>query len=341
MSQEKPTENMNQAHEDSRLEFVRFAVDETPYACWEINLRNRNLDFLRGIDPRYFQYIADVNVAKIDDDDGGHLAALALRAGYSQALETMFALLGALVQAPECVYGWLLRYRNFELDSLVRKLAGRQRVLSRLTTEPTWENLSRIVHKSVETDEANRERIIQSYAKAWSRFARDFLDSHSTHEYNSIKHGLRTRLGGFSLSFGVESSPGQEVPSDQMKPLGGSKHGTSFYTVEALGSGRINFRARNIARNWVPLNMFNGLHLISFSIANILLYLRIRDGDKPELARIVFPDSPSAFEAPWAISLGVIHCSFDSDFAVDPCELRTADDVLASYGVAGDAARAR
>jgi hypothetical protein len=130
-----------------RLEFVRFVVDETPYACWEWDLHARNLKFLRGVDPSYYTYVADANAEHLEDDQHGHEAALAIRIAYSQALETLFALLGAMVQAPECVIGWLLAYRNNQLESLVRKLSLRQVVLNRLNIEPTWENLSTVVHK--------------------------------------------------------------------------------------------------------------------------------------------------------------------------------------------------
>lgn len=36
------------------MERVEFVIDETPYACWDWDLRKKNLEFLDGIDADYF-----------------------------------------------------------------------------------------------------------------------------------------------------------------------------------------------------------------------------------------------------------------------------------------------
>jgi hypothetical protein len=214
-------ETQPEVREGARLEFVRFVVDERPYACWEWNLRERNLEFLRGIDPSYYTYVAEANSEHLEDEEHGRQAALAIRVAYSQALETLFALLGAMVQAPECVFGWLLAYRNVELESFIRKLSQRQAVRNRLNIEPTWESLSAAVHQFCNYDADKKDWIAKGYARAWARFAGEFLNERASAEYNSIKHGLRARLGGFQLSFGIEKVYRQAVPPEEMKPLGG------------------------------------------------------------------------------------------------------------------------
>lgn len=314
-----------------RLEFVRFVVDDRPYACWEWNLRERNLEFLRGIDPSYYTYVAAANSEHLEDEEHGRQAALAIRVAYAQALETLFALLGAMVQAPECVFGWLLAYRNVELESLVRKLSRREAVLNRLNIEPTWESLSSAVHQFSDYDDEKKDWIATGYARAWARFAGEFLNEKASAEYNSIKHGLRTRVGGFQLSYGIEKVYGKAVPPEEMKSLGGSKYGTSFYTIEKLGEGRTNFRARRVARNWIPDNMAEGLHLLAWSIGNVVCALRIVNGEKPGGCRFHNPNSPEMFDVPWRLSPGVTDCSFDSELSPEQVEPRSKQEILDSY----------
>lgn len=86
---------------------VPFVVNETPFVCWDWDLQEKNPDFLRGIDARFYQYVVGSNIEHLNGEHK-HRAALSIRLAYSQALETLFALLGALVQAPACPLGWLL-----------------------------------------------------------------------------------------------------------------------------------------------------------------------------------------------------------------------------------------
>jgi hypothetical protein len=89
-------------------------------------------------------------------------------------------------------------------------------------------------------------------------------------EYNSIKHGLRTGFGGFSMAIGPEAVPGEPAPPEAMHSLGGSEHGSSFFMPRTfvehprekdkrpkLGHGRnkqFHFRLRRQALNWpMPL----------------------------------------------------------------------------------------
>ena len=105
------------------IQNVRFVVDETPYCLWDADIRQRNLDFLDSIDPGYSN-IADLHGQSLDGQEKQYAAA-ALRVAYSQGLETLFALLCAAIQAPDCVEGWLTKYQNSELESVVKKINGK------------------------------------------------------------------------------------------------------------------------------------------------------------------------------------------------------------------------
>jgi hypothetical protein len=76
-----------------------FIVNEEPYCIWEVNLANRNNEFLDSIDTKYFDYILNVHL----DSDDEKRAEIALRATLHHAMETMFLLLGAYIQAPNWV----------------------------------------------------------------------------------------------------------------------------------------------------------------------------------------------------------------------------------------------
>lgn len=316
---------------DPQLQCSRFVVDDTPYACWEWNLRERNLEFLRGVDPSYYTYVADANAAHLDDTDDRQKAALAIRIAYSHALETLFALIGALVQAPGCVFGWLLVYQNRELKSLVRKLADRHRVRTVLQFEPTWVNISRAVHAHAGYASEKQEWITAAFAGVWGRFASEFLNQKMSDEYNSAKHGHRTRLGGFTLTMGIEDIPGQLAKPEVMQTIGGSLFGTSFYTVEKLGEGKTNFRARRLSRNWSPNNLFNGIHILSMSIGNVVSALRIMNGEAPDKCVFQNPDRPEAFDAPWKVSCGVNDINMDLILTEDQVEACSKQEILDCY----------
>ena len=316
---------------EDRLQYVPFVVDETPYACWEWNIRERNLEFLDGIDPEFYTYIVDVHAGHLDDADHGLKAALAIRTTYGMALETFFALLGALVQAPQCVYGWVMRYQVAELENLVRKLKDGDEVLTVWPSQPSLDDFSTEIHGFLGYEDAKKEWISKGFGDAWRRFAGDFLDELERAEYNSAKHGLRTRLGGFSLAMGPEDEPGKRARPEVMRSMGGSRFGSSFFVPVNLGEGKRNFRAKRTHRNWVPENTINGVHLISMSIGNVVSALKIFNGVEPQKCKFHNPDTPDAFEAPWALTPGVLNFSMDAN--IDPSYIRplTKPEILGRY----------
>jgi hypothetical protein len=52
----------------------------------------------------------------------------------------------------------------------------------------------------METDIEFKTKIEISFSSLWKHFAEDFLRDGFSEEYNSIKHGFRLRIGGFSLA---------------------------------------------------------------------------------------------------------------------------------------------
>jgi len=313
------------------MQSVKFVVNETPYVCWDPDLKSKNLEFLKGIDPEYLQYTLDVHLPQLEKDPRV-LAAMSLRIAYSQGLEALFALLAATIQAPECVIGWMLTYRNFQLDEIVIKLSKGESLLSRLKVpNPTWTDLSKWVHAYLSYEESKKGWIARGFASLWNNFARDYLDNVSRNEYNSLKHGLRPRPGGFILRSGEESTRGVAAPPEGMQTMGGSDFGSTFFIREKIDEDKISFRPRRTSRNWHPLNLANGLGLLKMSLRNVLSFLLILNGEKPEQCMFKNPDNETAFNSPWAEKIGVSSFNMDTIVGKDDIDMVTKEDVLNSY----------
>ena len=86
-------------HDKDKMKIVSFVTDKTPRACWDWDLEQKNIEFLKGIDPNYFSYIVETHAENLE---GKHRqqAALAIRTAYSQALEVLFALLCSFALKP-------------------------------------------------------------------------------------------------------------------------------------------------------------------------------------------------------------------------------------------------
>src|SRR5262245_57933106 len=124
------------------MQYSKFAVDETPWCAWDWDLKEQNLNFIKGVDPTYFEYLAKVYVNSLDLEQE-HKAALALRTAYSHGVETFFSFLFAAIQAPDCVIGWVHKYQIHDLKSLIEKVNHRQRVYTKVDIAPiAWENIT-------------------------------------------------------------------------------------------------------------------------------------------------------------------------------------------------------
>jgi hypothetical protein len=307
-----------------------FVTDETPHCIWDWDLQERNLRFLRGIDADYYRHMADSH-GGVSEGEDRHRAALALRLGYSHAMETFFALVGAAVQAPQCPLGWVLRYKNTELHNVISKIHRRQHVYARIDAPLTWDSLSRTFLQFTLEDSERADRIKHWFATAWSRLAHDFIDRAVTDEYNGIKHGLRVRPGGFSLSVGIEPSPGVSPPPEEMGPWLGSDYGSSYYTVEYPANAKYNFRARRSARNWNPDSLAYGLLFLSTSIKNVVSYLMIAGGVPGSMVKFEwFPDEAD-YHKPWESSPSLRSFNGDTIVSASDIEPMTKEQILSTY----------
>jgi hypothetical protein len=311
----------------------QFIVDETPHAFWDDDLEAKNHAFLRGIDPGYFTHIAAVHAPYVESDDREERqrAAAAIRLAHSQALETFCALLATAVQAPSFALGWMLRYENRDLQAVIGKLHRGERVYSMLPGDTTWESLSTAVHRFQLGDAARERELTQGFARLWSRFAAQFLNWGRTQEYNSLKHGMRARLGGFKLSFGTERVPGEPPPPGAMTPPSGSLFGSAFFTAERVVPKQRDWALTERFRNWEPDDLRAGVELLAISISNVVTFLRGTSGDTSETPVLRYPDNTEDFDAPWSARLAFE--TMDAHPTVGPEHVKPwkAEDVRAAY----------
>lgn len=288
------------AEEGKPLELERmwFVVGNKPYCLWGWDLRDANLRFLEGIRADYFGFVAD-NFGEAGTDEEGQLTALSLRLSYLQGLETLFAFVGATLQAPHYVQGWLHHYRDLKQITRAiheRNPTKREPIRTRLKIDTlSWEGVAKILFVYI-GDEALRQEYVDFYSKLWAGFASDFLNDAYRGEYNSIKHGLRVVPGGFSLAMGLEETPG--VRAERMRTVGSSEFGTQHISTNKLSDEHPHHmvvKTRSV--NWHPLDMGNALQLISYSLTNIVAFLKAFNG--VQKVGFVKPSSADAAGEPW------------------------------------------
>lgn len=288
------------------IQYRFFVVNDKPFCLWDTDIQSLTLEFLESIDPTYYEFIADSHLEAAIEEKS-KFASLVIRTAYSQGLETLFALIAATAQAPHCVPAWINSYQNKDLYSVVEKISNNQPLLSALKEEHlSWPKLSEIILSGFQIEDKEKEASIKDgFGKLWTRFAKDFLDQGFSGEYNSIKHGLRIRPGGFHLSIGVEDKPGVPAPKERMQLMGSSEFGSSYFVSEKMVDKSYHVRLRRRHRNWDPEDFSWGLHLISMSLSNIISFLRMLNGVSPEEVRFQWPSDMSAFSEPWKRSLKI------------------------------------
>jgi hypothetical protein len=198
----------------------------------------------------------------------------------------------------------------------------------------TWATVADKIILVKKDSSQNTEETKRGFAGLWGRLATDYLDPVQTTEYNSMKHGLRIEPGGFHLAVGLESVRGQPAPSEQMKPLGGSQFGTSFFMAEqpagsTKGKGDPNFRIRSMSLNWNPESLALRLHLIAVSLGNTVSFLKFRNGVDPASLKFDLPEDVEAFWEPWKYSVGVLNCSIDTEVREEDIRPMSKKDIMA------------
>jgi hypothetical protein len=279
-----------------------FQVDEEPYCLWDPDLMARNQEFLKGLDANFFDYSIKVHLEAEDMQR----ASVALRLALDHALETLFSLLGAYVQAPDCAYAWLAKCSTPALRSLVRRITQEQpNIFTKLSIAPvTWTTIAKSVFRAYLPDTERQAETIEQFAVLWARLATELTDPIHIDEYNALKHGFRVQRGGFAISVGKEPSLGVSPPTSEMYPLGEADYGSSFFTVEPLATGvkTRSLRVSYTSVNWsIERLILLGQHAY-FSINNVVSALRVENGWPGAECMFLRPEESEDFDKPWKYS---------------------------------------
>src|SRR2546423_1277146 len=209
---EPTAEQTSDAPRPEGIAVVGFMIDER--AVVFVRDHDANRHFLSGIDAKYWNYQAIVHGNMLESPDAAERqrAAAGLRIAYGQGLETLFALIGATVQVPLYPLGWMTAYRNSELRNVIEKIHQGRGVLSPLKRTATWESVAEAIFEYM--PEPTKTEIIKAFARLWHRLAEEFIDEAFEPEYNSLKHGMRALVSGFSVAIGQETTYGQAVPRE-------------------------------------------------------------------------------------------------------------------------------
>ncbi|GGJ47626.1 hypothetical protein [Deinococcus roseus] len=259
-----------------------FMVDEQPRVMWTAMTHEEHIRFLNGIDSSYWAYMAYTHQEEAagDDDNARFHAMMAMKVAFSQAMETLFSLVGALVQAPFAPLGWSLAYNNGQLKNVVQKITSGDPIPNfwGLPTV-TWEKVAEIIFKlfNIEVTETKptESEALRQLPVALRLLAELHLSDNNKHEYNSIKHGSRVGMGG-------EATMTIGIPGTDQKHTLEAKNVALFYVVEPLGRQDANFIISMHINNWDPASISNRLLVISPLINLLRLALLAHLGEPLE-----------------------------------------------------------
>jgi hypothetical protein len=251
---------------------------------WDTDAKGVNERFLSDIDPEYFLEIASCLMVKYKQDASPR-AALGMRHMYHHSLECMFSMACALVQANNYPIGWIMSYTNGQLRDTVDAISRGRPVPVRFRglDEPRWSGLLKAIFRRIGPSVPEiQPSALEENASTIGTLARDLVSEVYADEYNSIKHGLRLRSGGFTFRMGLEEEPGKPAPEEAMQTVAHSDTGTSYYKripFEIKGDHMISSRALN----WDVETVLYRLHFASVWMANFRALLLMGVCDPKEV----------------------------------------------------------
>jgi hypothetical protein len=168
--------------------YATFAIDERPLCVWSRESEQPDHDFLDALDAGYFSFISK-RLWRLSRTRHKGRAALALRASYHHAIETLFALLFSALQAPHCVVGWMHGYRVRDLRHLIAKVHRWERFPSILPNcRGSWSEIAQAIFQFLSLeDQAKRERIVANFARLWARLSTELTSEEARQDYGTCQ----------------------------------------------------------------------------------------------------------------------------------------------------------
>lgn len=278
---------------------IIYAIGDEPYCLWEGDINGAAASFLRSIDHEYFHYIAERSSVDLEDEEKGMRAAASMRLALFHGGETLFLLIGALLQASRCPHAWISQCSTGELRAVIDRINANQPFLMQnpRIKNVSWLAISREVLSLCQQDTPSLSETVESFAKFWELLALNHTDQSFIDEYNSLKHGFRVAHGGFEIMIGTHPVGSAPPTQHEMQSLGSSKWGATFRMIKKFDNDIKGSRSRQsvqTAVNWDAEAVIHSLHLVADSIRNVATYLGIFIGLKESHFRLPHPE---VFEA--------------------------------------------
>lgn len=311
------------------MQSLIFAVNDSPYCLWEVDGAARNRAFLDGLDPEYFSYLLDTYIETEDEKR----ALVALKIALHHSIETLFSLLGAFIQAPDCAYAWIAKCSNSDLRVFVERVTrGDASLISKLRlTDITWESVASAVFNTYQPGTERQAHTVEKFASLWRFLSHELLDQATIDEYNALKHGFRIRSGGFALAVGTEHTYGVPPPDSEMQMIGKSEHGATFLKIENMASHSLgpHIRSRQTSVNWSIERVILQFQLVAMSINNVVSGLKVLNGYPAGTCKFLRPQEDADFDKPYNYSVGVTSANFDYVLDEDKLSPVTKAELLA------------
>jgi hypothetical protein len=301
-----------------------FCVNKKPWLIADPDLRRKNLEFLNGIDAEYFKYCLETH-GKAKESEWQH-ASIAMQSTLHHALETLFSLIGVLVQAHDCGYAWIAKCETRELINFVQRISDEDDSL--FTKLPglviSWGGIATAIGElcQLEPSLGNSRQYAATYGTCLTNLACEITDGNNRDEYNSIKHGFRIQAGGgYKLWMRMydDTMPTPQKVSDEMALITESDHGASFFKLVPLSESRKErgLKALRIHANWNPTRTMMLIEIAYAFIVNVVHALKRINGVQEQLVSISFPE-PGELEKPWQLPRSFMKVSTDHSLMHGP-----------------------
>ncbi len=257
-------------------------VNDKPYAFWGTGLKEQNRSHVFSIDPDLWKNLFNNAIKPFAEESNDSqlliASATAARIQLGLALETLFALLFAAIQAPHYVVGWLQHYRNRDIDSLINKVNSGSRVSLGVKLNPvSWPAISDLIHCEFALSDKKIEKETKArLAEVIETFAQEYIDEGMKQEFNSLKHSMRVRAGGFGMSCSFTTRNGESSGDIH---LGQGDYGSTYYrSLPIPNMGRNQRILERVSYNWNLARIKESMELIRILIHNVRTFILGHNG---------------------------------------------------------------
>jgi hypothetical protein len=288
-------------------------VVNKPYVIWGNELQKDNEEFLNEFNPYYFIDVANAVVRLINDKAVKVVSRenlkMSIRQTYYTSLECFFAFIGATLQAPNCVFAWLAKYKNSDLYDMIRKINQAEFSKVRFKTDDySWNGLCKFIIPQINGVNGIADDFDKNI-EFIKILANDFVDEKNEREYNCIKHGLR----GKQNSIRTLSINNCKYEFD----CSGTEY-TEVITVNDDKKYKYNLSHRKVIIHYDVNTMISRIALMCNLLNNIKVFLYRFYPEKPQSALFASNDQLLYERAMNTTNVGLQNIVIDKGF--NPCE---------------------